>query len=149
MATSRVLLMWAADGDPVAPRPGGSDYRASDDTAVLGQSGRGSGAPGPRRVYPDCRLADPAVELGRALYGVNCAVCHAEHPGGDSGPRLLRTSIVLDDQHGELMAPVIQNGRAICGMPKFALTTDQNADRAAFIQSFKAAGLRSSHVHTT
>jgi cytochrome c oxidase cbb3-type subunit III len=96
----------------------------------------------PRNAYPDRPPADPAaVDRGKALYGVNCAFCHgADTRGGDSGPSLLRSGLVLDDQKGELMAPVIQNGRADRGMPKFAFTTEQVADLAAFIHSFKAAG---------
>src|SRR5207247_7554658 len=67
--------------------------------------------------------------------------CHgADTRGGDSGPSLLRSAIVLDDQQGELVAPVIQNGRTDRGMPKFAFTNDQVADVAAFIHTFKAAG---------
>ena len=86
----------------------------------------------PRNPYPDRPPGDPAaVERGRALYGVNCAFCHgADTRGGDSGPSLLRSGIVLDDRNGELMAPVIQNGRTDRGMPKFNLTPDQIADVA-------------------
>ena len=96
----------------------------------------------PRKAYPDRPPADPAaVERGRGLYGVNCTFCHgADTRGGDSGPSLLRSGTVLDDQRGELIAPVVQNGRTDRGMPKFALTIDQIADVAAFIHTFKAAG---------
>jgi cytochrome c oxidase cbb3-type subunit III len=96
----------------------------------------------PRDAYPARPAADPAaVERGKALYTVNCQFCHgADTRGGDSGPSLLRSAIVLDDQHGELMAPIIQNGRADRGMPKFAFTNEQIADVAAFIHTFRAAG---------
>ena len=82
-----------------------------------------------RRDYPNRPPADPAsVERGKALYGVNCQFCHgADTRGGDSGPSLLRSGIVLDDQHGELIAPVVRAGRP--GMPKFTLTDDQIARR--------------------
>ncbi|HZR25635.1 MAG TPA: cytochrome c [Vicinamibacterales bacterium] len=107
--------------------------------------GRGGGRgqiTSPRNAYPDRPPADPAaVERGRALYSVNCAFCHGQDTrGGDSGPSLLRSGIVLDDQHGELMAPVIQNGRTDRGMPKFAMSTEQIADIAAFVHTFRAAG---------
>jgi mono/diheme cytochrome c family protein len=72
---------------------------------------------------------------------VNCAFCHgADTRGGDGGPSLLRSSIVLDDQHGELMAPVVQNGRPDRGMPKFAFTSEQVSDISAFVHTFRAAG---------
>jgi len=96
----------------------------------------------PRNAYPERPPADPAsVERGRALYGVNCAFCHgADTRGGDGGPSLLRSGIVLDDQRGELIAPVVKEGRTDRGMPTFALTAEQIADVAAFIHTFKAAG---------
>ena len=64
-----------------------------------------------RRDYPNRPPADPAaVERGKALYGVNCQFCHgADTRGGDGGPSLLRSGIVLDDQHGELIAPVVRD----------------------------------------
>jgi len=99
-----------------------------------------------RRDYPNRPPADPAaVERGKSLYGVNCQFCHgADTRGGDSGPSLLRSGIVLDDQHGELIAPVVRTGRP--GMPKFSLTDDQIADVAAFVHTFRAAGYDESRV---
>jgi mono/diheme cytochrome c family protein len=95
-----------------------------------------------RRDYPERAPGDPAaIERGKALYGVNCQFCHgADIRGGDSGPSLLRSGLVLDDQHGELVGPVIQNGRTDRGMPKFAFTNDQVADIATFLHTFRAAG---------
>jgi mono/diheme cytochrome c family protein len=72
---------------------------------------------------------------------VNCQFCHgADIRGGDGGPSLLRSGLVLDDQHGELIAPVVQQGRTDRGMPKFALSDAQAADIAAFLHTFRAAG---------
>jgi len=48
--------------------------------------------------------------------------------------------VVLDDQHGEGIAPVVQAGRLDRGMPKFAMTNEQVADIAAFIHSFRTGG---------
>ena len=58
-----------------------------------------------RRDYPDRPPGDPAaIERGKALYGVNCQFCHgADTRGGDGGPSLLRSRLVLDDQNGELI----------------------------------------------
>jgi mono/diheme cytochrome c family protein len=95
-----------------------------------------------RESFPTRPPADPAaVERGKALYSVNCSFCHgADTRGGDSGPSLLRTGTVLDDQKGELIGPVVLNGRADKGMPKFALSLAQVEDVAAFIHTFRAAG---------
>src|SRR6266487_6133511 len=94
----------------------------------------------PRTAYPERPPGDPAaIARGRALYGVNCQFCHgADTRGGDGGPSLLRSSTVLDDQNGELIAPIVRSGRP--GMPKFTLGDDQIKDVAAFVHSFRAAG---------
>jgi len=106
--------------------------------------GGGRGAPPAQRRqdYPVRPPGDPAaIERGKALYGVNCQFCHgADIRGGDGGPSLLRSGVVLGDQEGELIAPIVQNGRADQGMPKFALSPVQIADVAAFIHTFRAAG---------
>src|SRR6187401_3172071 len=70
---------------------------------------------------------DPAlIARGNGLYGANCRLCHgADLRGGDQGgPNLLRSAVVLTDQSGELIGPVILNGRSNPGlppMPKFNL----------------------------
>jgi mono/diheme cytochrome c family protein len=75
------------------------------------------------------------------VYGAYCTFCHgADTRGGDGGPSLLRSSIVLDDQNGELIGPVVLNGRIDKGMPKFALTPAQIGDIATFLHSFRVNG---------
>src|SRR6266478_5930970 len=105
-------------------------------------------AAGQRRDFPARPPGDPAaIERGRALYSVNCTFCHgADTRGGDGGPSLLRAAIVLDDQRGELIAPVVKNGRADRGMPKFSFTDDRIQDIVAFIHSFTAAGYDESRM---
>ena len=87
-------------------------------------------------------VSDPAqVERGKALYGVRCTFCHgADARGGEGGPNLVRSGLVLNDTKGELIAPVLQNGRPEMGMPKFDLTPAQVADIASFLHTFRAAG---------
>jgi cytochrome c oxidase cbb3-type subunit 3 len=100
--------------------------------------------PAPPRpsAFPTRPPADPAiVARGKALYGVNCNFCHgSDARGGEGGPNLLRSQSVLDDQNGEVIAPVVQNGRPDQGMPKFNMTNAQVADVAAYIHSFRVAG---------
>jgi mono/diheme cytochrome c family protein len=105
-------------------------------------------AAGQRRDFPARPPGDPAaIERGRALYSVNCTFCHgADTRGGDGGPSLLRAAIVLDDQRGELIAPVVKNGRPDRGMPKFSFTDDQIQDVVAFLHSFTAAGYDASRM---
>src|SRR5262245_31004067 len=108
-------------------------------------------APGPGRgriggigigAYPVREPGDPmAIERGRGLFSTNCAFCHgADIRGGDGGPSLLRSQLVLDDQKGELIGPVVRAGRPERGMPAFALTAEQIADVAAFMHNFRVNG---------
>jgi cytochrome c oxidase cbb3-type subunit III len=101
-----------------------------------------------RRDYPLRPPGDPAaIERGRALYSVNCTFCHGpDIRGGDGGPSLLRAGTVLDDQNGELIAPVVKEGRADRGMPKFSFSDAQVADIVAFLHNFVAAGYDASRM---
>ncbi len=104
-----------------------------------GGRGRGGGGGG---AYPDRPPADPAVvDRGKAIYGVNCAFCHgSDARGGEGGPNLIRSQLVLNDQKGEVIAPVVQNGRSDAGMPKLDLTAAQISDIATFLHSFRVNG---------
>ncbi len=78
---------------------------------------------------------DPAaVERGAAVYTSNCAGCHGPSArGGPGAPDLVRSLVVLDDEKGILIAPVIRNGRPDAGMPKMNLTEPQIADVVAWL----------------
>jgi cytochrome c oxidase cbb3-type subunit 3 len=86
-------------------------------------AGRGGGQRGGgRATFPAQQrtLADPAIiARGKTLYEINCRACHGgDLRGGDiGGPNLLRSQLVLNDQHGELILPVVKNGRQNPGMP--------------------------------
>src|SRR5580704_15288427 len=71
--------------------------------------GRGGGGGGFANAFPQHPPGDPAmIARGQALYGVNCQFCHgSDARGGEGGPNLLRAEIVLNDQNGELIAPVV------------------------------------------
>lgn len=107
-------------------------------STLVAQGQGGAQGQGPAFVaYPPRPPGDPAaIERGKGIYSVNCTFCHgAELRGGDgSGPNLLRSVLVLEDQKGEKIAPIIREGGG--GMPRFALTDDQIADIAAFVHSF-------------
>src|SRR4051794_14580617 len=67
---------------------------------------------------------DPAaVERGSKLFATNCGGCHGPAArGGPGAPDLVRSIVVLDDEKGILIAPVIRNGRPDMGMPKSNLS---------------------------
>ena len=92
-------------------------------------------------AYPVRPPADPAaVARGKQTFGVSCGFCHgSDARGGETGPNLVRSQLVLDDQHGEVIAPVIMNGRVDKGMPKFDFDMAQIADIAAFVHSLSSS----------
>jgi mono/diheme cytochrome c family protein len=95
-----------------------------------------------RSAYPQRAPADPVVlERGKGLYSVNCAFCHgSDARGGEGGPNLLRSTVVLNDANGELIAPIVRNGRPAAGMPALNLTPAQIADVAVYLHSFPVGG---------
>lgn len=78
---------------------------------------------------------DPAaVERGGALFLQKCAGCHGKTAKGTThAPDLVRSLLVLDDEKGILIAPVIHNGRPDKGMPKFDLNDAQVNDLVAWL----------------
>jgi mono/diheme cytochrome c family protein len=105
-----------------------------------GGRGGGGGGGGFANAFPQHAPADQAsIDRGKALYGVNCNFCHgSDARGGEGGPNLLRSDLVLNDQHGELIAQVVQNGKG--EMPRLDLTAEQVTDVAAFIHSLRVSG---------
>jgi len=98
-----------------------------------GAGGRGAQAP----------PVDPALlERGRGLYSVSCASCHgSDARGGETGPNLLRSAVLLDDKDGELLLPVIRAGRPERGMPaRSDLTESQIKDIATFLRTLRTSG---------
>ena len=113
--------------------------------------------PAPRRAAPGRGEAAAiagsgqdraAVDRGAKLYATNCAGCHGQTARGGAGaPDLLRSILVLDDEKGILIAPVIRNGRPDLGMPKSTLPDSSIADIVAWIRvQTWAAGHRSTYA---
>lgn len=88
--------------------------------------------------------ADPAlVQQGADIYGVNCRACHGQDlRGGDlGGPNLLRSEVVLQDQDGELIGPVVREGRSgsNVAMPPLPLADREVQAVAAYLHSITAS----------
>jgi len=113
---------------------------SAQQAATPAQGGRGRIGGAGIGAYPVRPPGDPAaLERGTALYKINCAFCHGQDArGGDGGPSLLRSGLVLADENGELVGPVLEQGRG--AMPKFGFKPDQVADLAVFLHSFRVAG---------
>ncbi len=80
---------------------------------------------------------DPAsVERGKTTFVGACGFCHGSSAkGGEKGPDLLRSVLVLDDENGKTIGPVILRGRPDKGMPRFPFTPQQIADIANFLHN--------------
>ena len=75
-----------------------------------------------------------AAERGAKLYSPNCGFCHGEKANGASGPDLVRSPLVLHDEKGELIVPVLREGRTDKGMPAFGkMTPEQLSDISQFL----------------
>jgi len=142
-AGSLLFLMWVAvqlaaqRGAPPLPAATG----APQGPAAPAPRGGNANATFPAQQRPP---GDPAlIARGNGLYGANCRLCHgADLRGGDQGgPNLLRSAVVLADQSGELIGPVVLNGRSNPGtspMPKFTLPADDIKALAEYLHSIAA-----------
>jgi len=73
---------------------------------------------------------------GQQVFKSNCSFCHgSDARGGEAGPNLVRDEVVLRDQNGELITPIVQNGIPAQGMPKFGLSAPEITDIAAWLHS--------------
>src|SRR5712671_7872013 len=91
----------------------------------------------PSPDYPEHPPAPPEqVARGQQVFRSNCSFCHgSDARGGEAGPNLVRDEVVLRDQRGELITPIVQNGIPAQGMPKFGLSAPEITDIAAWLHS--------------
>ena len=119
------------------PATAGAGSRQSNDKSVTAAAVAGS-------------KEDPAAyERGASLYTANCGGCHGQTArGGPGAPDLVRSLLVLDDEKGILISPVLRNGRPDAGMPKMNLTEAQISDLVAWlhVQTY-AAGHRNTYAY--
>ena len=104
---------------------------------------------GPAIAAMVCVGANPdpkAVERGKKLFESACGFCHGNDATGSRGPDLIRSPIVNRDKDGELIGPVIKNGRVDKEMPAFDYTNAQISDIAAFLKERIQAALHSASV---
>ena len=112
--------------------------------------GRGGGATPAPQSFPAQQRApgDPAViARGNNLYGQYCRSCHGvDLRGGENGGiNLLRSALVLNDQAGELIFPVVREGRSNPGMssmPAIPIAETDAKAIAEYIHSIAATAQR-------
>lgn len=75
-------------------------------------------------------------EAGGVLFQQNCAFCHGRDTmGGESGPDLTRSKIVLADVNGDKIAQVVREGRPEKKMPAFNFSAPELQGLVAFIHA--------------
>jgi mono/diheme cytochrome c family protein len=74
------------------------------------------------------------AEAGRHLFQRNCAFCHGrDAAGGESGPDLTRSKLVLSDVNGTKVTDVVRNGRPEKKMPAFNFSNEEIHSLVVFI----------------
>lgn len=76
---------------------------------------------------------ESASAAGKSLFQQKCGFCHGADGSGGEGPDLLHSSLVLHDDKGELIGPVVRGARQDKGMPAFQLSDIQIQEIAAFL----------------
>jgi cytochrome c oxidase cbb3-type subunit III len=116
-------------GAPQAPAPAGG----------RGQGGGRGFATFPAQQRPP---GDPElIARGKPLFVANCSACHGVdlRGGVTGGPNLLRSPVVLTDQKGEAILPIVRGARAERGMPPIPLPDGDVAAIAEYIHSVLAS----------
>ncbi|MBV8071985.1 MAG: c-type cytochrome [Acidobacteriaceae bacterium] len=76
-----------------------------------------------------------AAKRGQAQFAQSCGFCHApDATGTGEAPNLLRSELVRHDENGNLIGPVIRDGRPTRGMPAIRLNDSQISDVIAFLR---------------
>jgi cytochrome c oxidase cbb3-type subunit 3 len=76
-----------------------------------------------------------AISAGKRIFQQNCGFCHGPDARGASGPDLLRSALVNRDSNGDLIGPVVRNGRPDKGMPAFQLPDTDIKNIAEFLHN--------------
>jgi cytochrome c oxidase cbb3-type subunit III len=104
-------------------------------TAGQPATGQEAVAGAPRRGRHGAPQPSEAAKRGREQFQKTCSFCHGPDANGTtSGPNLLRSALVRHDENGNLIGPLIHEGRPDKGMPAFQLTADQIQDIVAFLR---------------
>jgi cytochrome c oxidase cbb3-type subunit 3 len=121
-----------------ATTPGAKPNGPPDEAAQAAEARRKAQAEADRKFLGIGAAPDPAaVERGKTIFVSTCGFCHGtDAQGGEGAPNLVRSTVVLHDENGSTIGPVILKGRPGKGMPAFpSMTKAQISDIAAFLLS--------------
>jgi mono/diheme cytochrome c family protein len=77
----------------------------------------------------------PEAAAGGAIFLQNCAFCHGRDAmGGETGPDLTQSKIVLGDKDGSAISAVVREGRIEKKMPAFNFSNSELTSLVAFIR---------------
>jgi mono/diheme cytochrome c family protein len=139
VATGAIITAAQAPQPPAPPADG---QRQGGPPPGRGGGGMLAGA-GPS----DKPVVDPAAaDRGRKVWASECIDCHGTLArGGDKGPNLVRSVIVLRDRYGSQIGPFLKKGHKLqSGTPSANLTDAQIQDLAHFLRQKVNDGLRGS-----
>jgi mono/diheme cytochrome c family protein len=120
-----------------APMPAVPDLQGKDLAALL----RFLTSAPPSASAPVSELTGTAhlsalSQAGNLLFQQNCAFCHGRDAmGGESGPDLTQSKLVLADVKGDKITQVVREGRPDKKMPPFSFSDEEMSSLAAFIHS--------------
>jgi len=88
-----------------------------------------------------------AVENGKTQFKSSCGFCHGDDATGNRGPDLIRSALLSHDVNGDLITPVVKNGRMDKEMPAFPTLSDAViADMVVFLHKQAYDALHSAGV---
>lgn len=77
----------------------------------------------------------PEAAAGSSIFLQNCAFCHGRDAmGGETGPDLTQSKIVLGDKDGSAISAVVREGRIEKKMPAFQFSNSELMSLVAFIR---------------
>jgi cytochrome c oxidase cbb3-type subunit 3 len=133
-------IMTAAQAPQTPPPPAGGQRGGPP-------PGRGGGGMLAGAGPSDKPVVDPAAaDRGRKIWASECIDCHGTQArGGDKGPNLVRSVVVLRDRYGSQIGPFLKMGHTLqSGTPSANLTDAQVQDLAHFLRQKVNDGLRGS-----
>src|SRR4051812_35572073 len=111
-----------------------------------GRGGRGGGGLLDQAGAADKQVVDPtAADRGKKTYIAECITCHGPTArGGQNGPDLVRSLIVLHDRYGSEIGPFLKKGHPSQNAASIHFTPAQIEDLSHFIHQRLNDTLRTS-----
>jgi len=134
-----VLLLFASMSSGQADQAANAEKQKAEDGQTKEAPKKENAGDALAAIMGGAHIDKEAAERGRKIFVPACGFCHGNDAHGKTGPDLVRSALVLHDDKGNVIGPVIQNGRPERGMPAFSsLSAEQIADISVFLHSLAA-----------